>query len=80
MRFFGNILWFVSGGWYLALGWLVGSLFFALSIIGLPLAKAGLEMAKMSAVPFGKEVVHIRELDGKGINLVTQNMLTFQLA
>ena len=71
MRSFGNILWFISGGWYLALVWLIGSLFFALSIIGLPLTKAGLEMAKMSALPFGKEVVHIRELDGKGVNLVT---------
>ncbi len=28
-------------------------------------------MAKMSAIAFGKEVVHIRELDGKGINVVT---------
>ena len=65
MRFAGNIIWFVFGGWYTALFWLLGSAIFAISIVGLPLTRAGIEMAKMSAWPFGKEVVHIRELDGQ---------------
>ena len=35
MRFLGNILWFVFGGWYLALTWLFGAAIFAITIIGL---------------------------------------------
>lgn len=71
MRFVGNIIWFVFGGWYLACLWLLGALVAAISIVGLPISRAALEMAKMSAFPFGKEVVHVRELDGKGFTAVT---------
>lgn len=71
MRFLGNIIWFVFGGWYTALFWLLGSAVFAASVVGLPLTRAGLEMAKMSAWPFGKDVIHVRELDGKELSTVT---------
>ena len=71
MRFIGNVIWFVLGGWYLSLAWLIGAGVFAITIIGLPLTRAAIEMAKMSAWPFGKTVVHIRELDGKNLNAAT---------
>lgn len=71
MRFAGNVIWFVLGGAITALIWLIGAALFALSIVGLPLTRAALEMAKMSAWPFGKEVVHIRELDAKNVSGVT---------
>lgn len=71
MSFAGNVIWFVLGGWYTALIWLIGSAIFAISIIGLPLTRAGLEMTKMSAWPFGKEIVHIRELDQREMSGVT---------
>ena len=71
MRFLGNILWFVFGGWYLALTWLLGAVIFAITIIGLPLTRAAIEMAKMSAFPFGKDVVHVREIDEKEVNATT---------
>ena len=67
MRLVGNILWFIFGGWYLALIWILGAVVFAISIIGLPLTRAAFEMAKLSALPFGKDVVHVRELDGKDL-------------
>ena len=63
MRFAGNIIWFVVGGWYIALLWLLGALVFAISIIGLPFTRSAIEMAKLSAFPFGMDVVHIRDLD-----------------
>ena len=71
MRFAGNVIWFVLGGAIIALIWLIGAALFALSVVGLPLTRAAIEMAKLSAWPFGKEVVHIRELDAKGVNAVT---------
>ena len=71
MRFIGNIIWFVFGGAVIALVWLVGAGVFALSFVGLPLTRAAVEMAKMSAFPFGKDVVHVRELDGKELSAST---------
>jgi uncharacterized membrane protein YccF (DUF307 family) len=71
VRFAGNVIWFVLGGWYTALTWLVGGAIFALSIVGLPLTIAAFQIAKMSAWPFGKDVVHIRELDNKGLTAGT---------
>jgi uncharacterized membrane protein YccF (DUF307 family) len=71
MRFAGNVIWFILGGAISALIWLIGAVVFALTIVGLPLSRAALEMAKMSAFPFGKDVVHVRDLDGRGLTVWT---------
>lgn len=71
MRFAGNVVWFVFGGAVTALFWIVGAAVFAISIVGLPISRAAIEMAKLSAFPFGKEIVHIRELDNKGLTATT---------
>jgi uncharacterized membrane protein YccF (DUF307 family) len=71
MRFIGNIIWFVVGGWWLAVMWIVFGLIAAVTIIGLPLTRASFEMAKLSAFPFGKDVVHVRELDQKDLSATT---------
>lgn len=63
MRFAGNVIWFVLGGAIIAVVWLLGALVFAVTIVGLPLTRSAIEMAKLSAWPFGKDVVHIRELN-----------------
>jgi len=65
----GNLIWFVFGGEILALLWLLVAAFFAITIIGLPIARACLEFAKLSAFPFGKDV--IRETELKGVNNVS---------
>ena len=77
MRFAGNAIWFVFGGAIVALFWLLGALVFAISIIGLPLTRSAIEMAKLSAWPFGREVVHVRELDGRDVDAGTAFTGTF---
>lgn len=67
MRGTGNVIWFVFLGWHLALAWLIAGAVFAISIVGLPLTRAAFEMAKISAFPFGKAIVHVRDLDQKGL-------------
>ena len=62
----GNVIWFIFGGWALALSWLLTAGFFAITIIGLPIARACLEFAKLSAFPFGKEIV--RESQVKSVS------------
>lgn len=71
MRFAGNVIRFVFGGAISALLWLLGAAAFAATIVGLPLARAAIEMAKLSAWPFGRDVVHVRELDLKTVSLTT---------
>ena len=71
LKFVGNVVWFICGGAVVSLVWLLGAVLFAISIIGLPISRAAFEIAKMSAFPFGKEVVHVRDLDGKGVTAVT---------
>lgn len=48
-----NILWIVLGWWEMALTHLVLALIFAITIIGIPFAKAHIRLMKMSMLPFG---------------------------
>ena len=64
MGFF-NLIWFVVFfGWAQALVFIVLAGIFAITIIGIPIAKSLLEFAKLSAFPFGKEVIKETELKG----------------
>lgn len=48
-----NVLWIVFGWWEIALTHLVLALIFAITIIGIPFAKAHIRIMKMSMLPFG---------------------------
>jgi uncharacterized membrane protein YccF (DUF307 family) len=65
MAALGNLIWFVFGGELLGLFWLIISGLFYLTIVGIPFGRACLEFAKLSAFPFGKEIIRDTELFGK---------------
>ena len=58
MAFVGNLLWFVFGGgivaWFL---WLLVAVLFAITVIGLPFAKAAFRISVFSAFPFGRDLI-----------------------
>jgi uncharacterized membrane protein YccF (DUF307 family) len=58
---FGNILWFVLAGWWLALGHLVTAIGLAVTIIGIPFAWAHLKLAMLALWPIGRTIVHADE-------------------
>ncbi len=58
----GNVLWFVLAGWWLALGHLVTGIVLCVTIIGIPLGVASFKMAGAALVPFGKEIVRVKDL------------------
>lgn len=60
-----NLIWFIFFGIINSLIYLLLSLIFAITIIGIPIAKSMLQFAKLSAFPFGKEVIRETELKGK---------------
>jgi len=52
-----NVLWIVFGGLEMAVGWLFAALIMAITIIGLPWARAALTIALYTLLPFGQTVV-----------------------
>lgn len=56
MRLIGNILWFIFGGIWLALSWLLLGLLLCITIIGIPFGKQCFKAAKLTVAPFGRRV------------------------
>jgi uncharacterized membrane protein YccF (DUF307 family) len=57
MSTIGNILWFVLGGFFMGLGWWLVGLLCAITIVGLPWARACFVIGQFAFLPFGKEAV-----------------------
>ncbi len=56
MSILANILWFILGGWYTGLSWLLSGLIWCITIVGIPYGLQCFKFAKLAACPFGKEV------------------------
>ncbi len=59
-----NILWIVFGGLPIALGWAIAGIIMALTIVGLPWARAAFTMAFYALAPFGRHVMRSDEAEG----------------
>ncbi|MBE6545813.1 MAG: YccF domain-containing protein [Ruminococcaceae bacterium] len=57
MKTAGNVLWVILGGFLSALLWLLAGILCCITIVGIPLGKQCFKFAKLSFLPFGKEVV-----------------------
>ena len=57
MSCLGNIIWIIFGGLIGAIGWCFIGIIWCITIIGIPFAKQSLKLAKLSLMPFGKEVI-----------------------
>ena len=53
MKTVGNILWFVLGGIWLALGYAIGGLVMCITIIGIPFGIQSFKLAGLALWPFG---------------------------
>lgn len=65
MRLILNVLWVVCGGWLTALLWAVAGVLMAISIIGLPWARAAFNFALFALWPFGREAISRKDYYGK---------------
>jgi uncharacterized membrane protein YccF (DUF307 family) len=52
-----NLLWIVTGGIWLAAGWLLAAVIMALTIVGLPWARSAVTIARYAFLPFGYAAV-----------------------
>ena len=64
MSCLGNIIWFIFGGFFGALGWICTGILWCISIIGIPVGLQCFKMARLQFAPFGKEVVTICDSGG----------------
>ena len=56
MRLIGNILWFILGGIWLGLSWLLLGILLCITVIGIPFGLQCFKAATLTFAPFGKEV------------------------
>ena len=54
---FGNVIWFILAGWWLAIGHLISALACFITIIGIPLGLQHLKLAELAVFPIGKTIV-----------------------
>ena len=60
-----NLLWIVFGGLWMAVAWVVAAVIMAITIIGLPWARAALTIAGYTLLPFGQRAVSRAEYTGQ---------------
>jgi uncharacterized membrane protein YccF (DUF307 family) len=65
IQFFLNLLWIVLGGFGMALGWVIAAVIMAITIIGIPWARASFNIAKYTLLPFGYKAVSRDEYFGQ---------------
>lgn len=60
-----NLLWIIFGGLWMALAWVVAAILMAITIIGLPWARAAFNIALYTLLPFGQKAVSRAEYTGR---------------
>ena len=65
LRLLLNVLWLITGGVWMAAAWVLAAVILAITIIGLPWARAALNIALFTLLPFGHRVVSRAEYTGQ---------------
>ena len=65
ISFLFNLAWIVCGGLWMAIGWLIAGVIMAITIIGLPWARAAFNIAVYTLLPFGQTAVSRAEYYGE---------------
>jgi uncharacterized membrane protein YccF (DUF307 family) len=60
-----NVLWIVFGGVWMAAGWVIAAVLMAITIIGLPWARAAINIAWYTLLPFGQKAVSRADYSGR---------------
>lgn len=71
----GNILWFLCGGFFSGIGWLLAGCLWCITIVGIPWGMQCFKFAALSFFPFGKEVEY-----GGGVGSLLLNLIWLLLS
>ena len=64
IAFLLNLLWIVFGGLWMAVAWVIAAVVMAITIIGIPWARAAFNIASYTLLPFGRKAVSRAEYLG----------------
>lgn len=70
MSFIGNILWFLTGGFLMGLGWIAAGILWCITIIGIPVGLQCFKFATLSFCPFGRKLVNNGKVSSFLLNLI----------
>jgi uncharacterized membrane protein YccF (DUF307 family) len=59
-----NLLWLAFGGVWMAVGWVIAAIIMAITIIGIPWARAAFNIAAYTLLPFGQKAVSRAQYSG----------------
>jgi uncharacterized membrane protein YccF (DUF307 family) len=59
-----NVLWILTGGLWMAVAWLVAAVLMAITLVGLPWARAAVTIARYTLLPFGQVALPRDEVEG----------------
>jgi uncharacterized membrane protein YccF (DUF307 family) len=57
LSFLLNLAWIVCGGLWMAVGWMVAAVIMAITIVGLPWARAAFNIGAYALLPFGQKAI-----------------------
>jgi uncharacterized membrane protein YccF (DUF307 family) len=66
VSFLLNLLWLVCGGVWMAFAWIVAAVIMAITIVGIPWARAAFNIASYTLLPFGRKAVSRADYLGDG--------------
>lgn len=75
MKTLGNIIWFIFGGFMIAIEYFIASVALMITIVGIPFAFQTLKLAMLSIWPFGSRVMTID--DSWGCLNIVMNVIWF---
>ena len=73
MKLIGNLIWFLFGGLFMALGYFISGLILCITIIGIPFGIQVIKLSGLALWPFGKQVRYKHQTTGclnTGMNLL----------
>ena len=85
MRWIGNLVWLLLGGFWMGVAWWVAGVVMAISIIGLPWARSCFVIGQLCFLPFGHKAIDRKQLTGRddlgtGVLGLVGNIVWFLLA
>ena len=70
MKSVGNVLWFIFGGFFSGMSWIISGLIWCITIVGIPYGMQCFKFSSMSFAPFGKDIEY-----GGGVASTVANII-----
>ena len=64
MKFLGNLIWLIFGGFMISLEYLISSVILMITVVGIPFGLQTIKLASLSIWPFGREAVQGQRASG----------------